>query len=275
MFRIITPLTRYLPLRALDLIGEKAADLSFHLMKKRRKIVEQNLLHILGKHAGKVALRRYLRNTFRNFTCCLIDFLRMPYLSSAEIGDMVESQGIENAFTALQLKKGLMVITLHVGNWDLGCCHLSLAKLPVVAVAEDTAPDMLEFYRQRRELFGAKIISAKSSSFAFAKPIKENRVLILASDRDITNSGVRTTFFDGFRSVPTGPERLAKALKVPITFGYMVLNSKKSFRYLVVIEPHRFIDKDESLTELMVKKFEQIIRQYPDQWFAFQHEWLN
>ncbi len=225
--------------------------------------------------ADKKILRHHLRNTFRNYARCLIDVIRIPYISSKEIIKLVDFRGIENAAIALGMKRGLILVSLHIGNWDLAGCYLGALKLPLVAVAETTEPKMFDFYTKRREHTGIKTIPLNSSPFSFARVLKENRVLGLIGDRDVTHSGIRTKFFNGWRMVPTGAERLAKAFKSPVSICYVVLNNNKPFRYLGMLEKPEIVKDRWSFTEKIVEKFEHVIREFPDQWFVFRSEWVN
>ncbi len=275
LLKTLTPLVKFIPIKALDIFGQKIADLGCHLLKRKRAVVEQNLYYLLGPNVDKKTIRINVRKTFRNFARCFVDFLRIPFLDHQEIVNMVEPHGISKAHSALKIGKGLILITLHLGNWDFAGCYLGILKLPIIGAAEETESAMFKFYTQRREYTGIKTISVKSSPFTFARILKENKILVLAGDRDITHTGIRMKFFNGWRMVPVGPERLAKALNAPVAVGYMVLNKNKKYRYLGVIEDIEIVKKETSFLENLVKKFERIVRQYPDQWFVFQPEWVN
>lgn len=275
ILKMFAPLTRFLPTEALDFVATKTADMSYFLLKKRRGVVAENLVRIFGTRADRRFIRTVARNTFRNYARCVVDFLRIPYLSADEIIRMVEPAGIENAFEALQQKRGLILVTLHLGNWDFAGCYLGACKLPLAAVAEMTEPAMYQFYKERREHTGISTIPLTASPVAFVRALKENKVLVLAGDRDLTGAGVRMKFLTGSRMVPTGPERLAKSLRAPITVGYLVLNRNRPYRYLAVIEKAEMAEPNVPLTARLVRRLEQAISRYPDQWFIFQSEWLN
>ncbi len=113
------------------------------------------------------------------------------------------------------------------------------------------------------------------SPYAFIDTIKNNRVLAVLADRDITKSGITVDFFSGKRSMPRGLADIIIKKKIPVLFGHMVFVSG-TYRYCGYIEPPLFFEgTSDELNRLMVRKFEGFIRKYPDQWFVFHPEWLE
>ncbi|UCD19024.1 MAG: hypothetical protein JSU64_06250, partial [candidate division WOR-3 bacterium] len=106
--------------------------------------------------------------------------------------------------------------------------------------------------------------------------MKKNRVLAILGDRDVVGNGVPVQFFSGRRKIPKGLGEIIIKKRLPVVFGYMVLDPSRKKRYLGVIEPVRFFTESaEEFNACIVRKFEEFIRLYPDQWICFHPEWLE
>ncbi len=274
-FKILAPLTSVLPTPALDYVATKVADLAYFTLKPWRRAVFENMARVLGPHSSRRMIRTAVRNCFRNHARCTVDILRIPYLDRSAITSMVECHGFEHTADALKERRGLILVTPHLGNWDLLACYLGARRVPLSVVVELTDETTFAFYKKRREHTGITTIPLTAPPLAFVQVLRENRVLGLVGDRDLAGSGARVKFFDAGRMLPTGPERLARVLQAPVSVCYMVLGHHSPYRYLVHIDKVEYAGSGEPLTNRLARKFEQLIRQYPDQWFVFQDEWLN
>jgi KDO2-lipid IV(A) lauroyltransferase len=187
-------------------------------------------------------------------------------------------QGKEHIDRALSHGKGAIILTAHLGNWEMGGVFLTLLGYPLNVI---TAPDVaarLHDYRVRlRQGQKIKVITLNdtlSSSLAVLKALKANELVALLGDRELMGKGIPVKFFGQKVSFPVGPALLAhlsEAVLIP-TFVLMEKDSK----YLCLAEPslpiHRTGKRDEDLamnTQRIADVMEKFIRSYPDQWFTF------
>ncbi|MEO0126374.1 MAG: lysophospholipid acyltransferase family protein [candidate division WOR-3 bacterium] len=265
-------LTRILPLRIADKIARVIGGVSYFILKRKRQYILKNLRYIFD---NRISNRNYIcRKTFENFARCMVDFFRLGFLKKDELIKYVIASGLENLDEALKMKKGSILLTLHIGNWDYAGSYLAARGYPMNALVEETEPEMFELYTKHREATGLKTFPLSRSSAAFLDTIKNNRILAILADRDITKQGIEITFFSGKRRFPKSLGEIVAKRKIPVLFGYMVLiNGEK--RYLGVVEPFRTFDNEMEFYQYMIKNFERIIKKYPDQWFVFHPEWLE
>jgi len=105
--------------------------------------------------------------------------------------------------------------------------------------------------------------------------IRYNRALAILADRDIIGNGVPVRFFSGKRKIPRGLGEIIIKKNMPVLFSYMVFNKSKRWRYRCVVEsPVFFSGSVEGFNAHIVKKLEEIIKRYPDQWMTFHPEWV-
>jgi KDO2-lipid IV(A) lauroyltransferase len=205
----------------------------------------------------------------------MTDFFRLSYMEKEDFD--VERDGIDNADRALEAKRGCILITMHLGNWDYAGAYLAAYGVPIIALVEETDPEMFDLYTKNRERTGMKTFPVQRSAIAFLQTIRHNHLLAIVADRDIMKNGITVDFFNGRRSIPRGLADLIIRKKIPVVFGCMVFNPPgKEHRYLGTIEPPLiFNGSAEEFNKLMVRKFEEYIRKYPDQWLVFHPEWLD
>ncbi len=280
---LVVPLQRFgirlakiLPLKISDKIATGLGLLYCLLSKKKRDYIRKNLMHIFtDKELEPERLNRYLKRTFINFARAMVDFFRLGFISKE--GFDVELLGSGNPAKALSLKRGCVLLTLHLGNWDYAGSYLAAHGVPMSALVEETGTEMFSLYTKHRERLGMKTFPVTKAGYAFIHTIKSNRVLAVLADRDIMKNGVTVDFFSGKRSIPKGLADIIIKRKMPVIFGYMVLQpAHKKNRYLGVMEkPFVFSGDVEAFNRIMVKKYEEFIRLYPDQWFVFHPEWIE
>jgi lauroyl/myristoyl acyltransferase len=266
---------RIIPLRFADTVATLLGVIFYHILKQRRLCIESNLRRVFfDRNIQPEKFNKYVKNTFVNYGRHMVDFLRLGFMSGEDFS--VEVVGIEHVFEALKLNRGCVLLTLHLGNWDYAGAYLAARGVPISALVEDIDPVMLDLYTEHRERTGMKTFPVSRSAFAFVDTIRKNRLLAILGDRDVVGNGIPVPFFSGMRKVPRGLGEIIIKKQMPVVFGYMVFHPRKKQRYLGYIEPPVFFTGGaDEFNRQMVKKFEEFIKTYPDQWIVFQPEWIN
>lgn len=276
--RIGTGLLRFLPYGWARAIALAAGDLSWLLLKGRRRILEENLFRTASEKDEETR-RNLVRATFRNFALCSIDFLRLPFLSREEVIRKVDILGLENLDQALAQGQGAILVTGHLGNWDFAGAFLAALGYPIHAVGEDLDPETYAVYERYRGATGMKIISLSGAALPCLRVLKRKELLVLVGDRAIHGQGLTVDFCGGRRVLPEGPAAFVLKTGAALVIGYLVLNppgSAKRYHGVVssVMRPEAVGARDEQeYTQAIADKLCEGIRAYPDQWFVFQPQW--
>ncbi len=266
---------RVVPLEVADMIATRFALLFCYLSRRKREHILTNLRHIFaGKNIERSKINKYLKNTFKNYARSMIDFLRLNYITKDDFS--VEAFGVQNIHDALKHGRGCIMLTMHIGNWDLAGSYLAARGVPMSALVEETEPEMYELYKKHRERTGMITFPLSKAAYGFLHTIKNNRVLAVLGDRDILKSGVVVSFFDGKRSIPRGLGQIIIKKRIPVVFGCMVFNpSRKEPRYFGYVDaPRFFTGTEDEFNTTMVRRFEDYILHFPDQWMLFQPDWI-
>lgn len=264
---------RTLPRSALEALTDCAGGLLYGLQKHRRCIVERNL-HLLGLGMES---ERLARETIRNWAVCISDQLRSLWMTKVELLGMVDDEASRNLDAALRNQKGVVLITSHLGNYELAGSWLAALGFPVHAVVEEIPGGHTDAMSRIRKRFGMKVI-AESDTRAMMDVLRKGRILVLLADRCFRD-GMTADFGLSRRRVPLGPALLSARTGAIIQTGYFVLCGGKK-RYRCRINPAMDVPAGgelrlrlrETTTRIVCDLLSAIV-QYPSQWFVFQDEW--
>jgi len=244
----------------------------------RREIVLQNLLPVL--EGDRAAAERATRENFDRFAEKLVDLWRLEF--GANRGVPVEPAGGWDTFDeAVASGRGVLLVTVHLGNWELGGPLLTrLGSRPLILSAPEPDPVLTEMRIRARARLGVDSLIVGADPFAFVEVIQrlqEGRMVALLLDRP-PKGGVEVTLFG--RPIQASPAAadLARATGCRIV-PVFVVRQEDSYRAFALSA----VDYDwallgtaaarQELTGRILRVFEPAIRQFPGQWFHFVPVW--
>lgn len=273
---IITQLSRFMTVEFRDLLARVIGNLWYLVSGGRREVVRNNIKKIKGE-----VTEESVKEVFINFARVYSDILALPAMSSSYVKSMVRVVDIDNLSIPLRDKRGAILVASHLGGMEFAGPYLSSLGYELYSIAESSGPgeSFFNFYKNYREHLGNTILRLEDEDlyFKLVKLIKENKIVVLVSDRDIQKSGGRYNFFGAEASIPKGVPLISKRTGAPLVVGYMVLHPDTP-RYLGKIFKPIYPEDYESIDELMeamLDKLESGISKYPEQWFVFQRVWEN
>ncbi len=279
LYRIGYFLANVLPLKLAYSLSKRVSDIQCLVSKKDREAVALNLSIITKKDAEEC--RRLARKVFRNFGLYLVDFFRMASLTKEDIGKRVRVEGIENIDGVLKQNKGGIILTCHIGNWEMGGVVMAMLGYDVSAVAlTHKHKSINDFFIKQREEKGMKVIPISHIMKRCVSALRRKGLLALAGDRDFTNNGTVMDFFGMPTSIPKGMAMFSLKTDSPIIPGFCI--RRDTFNYSLIFDhpidlketPGR--DRDEIMKEAnekFVAIMEKYIRAYPEQWLIFRKFW--
>jgi len=269
-----------LPLKLVYAIAVILADLHYVFAFRDRRFVKNNLRVIFPQEENRV-LRRISRRVFRNFAKYLVDFFRFDKLDLGYINKKVKLENLHYFDDAIAKGKGVIVLTAHLGNWELGGVVIALLGYPFWAVAlPHKNKKVNDFFDARRNGKGVKVIAMGKAVRSCISEIRKNHMVALVGDRDFTEKGVIVDLFSKPTHFPEGPAALSLITGASIVPGFMLRNPDDTFT-LRIERPIEFSpkgDKTKDLTELVTiykNIFQDYIRRYPDQWYVFRRFWTE
>ena len=279
LYRIGYFFANALPLKLAYGLAKRVSDIQYMFSKKDRDSVAQNLSVITKKDIDEC--QKLARQVFRNFGLYLVDFFRMSNLNVEDIKKRVKVEGIENIDGILKQNKGGIVLTCHIGNWEMGGVVMAMLGYDISAlVLNHKHKNINDFFIKQCEEKGLKVIPIDHSMKRCVSALRKKGLLAIAGDRDFTNNGVVMDFFGMPASIPKGPAMFALKTNSPIIPGMLVrqdtFNYKLIFDTPIDVREIPGMDKDEIIKEAdkkIVSIMEKNIRAYPDQWLIFRKFW--
>lgn len=251
----------------------------FIALRRIRRAVASNLEAVLGP-CGWWERQRRIYRTMWNFAWCLSE--RYERLSTTRRVTDLPPLGIEHWETALARPDGLLLVTAHVGHWEVGSMMVPGRHVHVVR-EEEMDPRAQEFVL---ELFEEQAEGHFTMHFARDDPTLGLRLLqflrrgeIVAVQGDRPRSAGRTCTVELFGrplELPVGPAALAHAAGVAL-MPVFVFRRGRHRSQVAIRSPIRVEGRDETaVTEAMQRIADDVewaIRQAPHQWFCFRELW--
>lgn len=264
-------------------------NLIYPFLRNRKRIIKENLVNLNhGKNTERDTEKhrnRLVKETFINFALDYKDFLAIPSMTRQKIQKIAKAQEFLNLDKALALKKGVIFVTAHFGNWDMGGCFLTSLEYKISAITEPAGGEkMYMLYNKLRAKTGMNIIGLeqRNSIQKSLKVLRDGEILILLGDRDITKNGIEVNFLGTRSKLPKGPALLSLKTGALIVPAFFVRENRGTprGRYICTIEPaikftpSNKLSKDISaLTQIIAQRLEKKIRDYPTQWHVFDMKW--
>jgi KDO2-lipid IV(A) lauroyltransferase len=224
--------------------------------------------------------RRVLRRLFRNFGRMLADFAHFPHWSRANIESLIIYDGFENYARARDQGKGVLFLTAHFGNWELGSFAHGVYGYPCSFIVRELDNPLLDaFINRYRCLSGGRAIEKRDAARDVLRAFQREEAVGILSDQNVLASeGVFVEFFGRLASATTGPARLARKTGVPIVLGLVIWDEKLG-KYRLRFDPVEWIKRGDPEEEIFVntahftRLIEEYIRRYPEQWLWVHRRW--
>ncbi|MDP8233287.1 MAG: lysophospholipid acyltransferase family protein [Candidatus Saelkia tenebricola] len=273
LYMVAICLVRILPRSVAIEIGYLTSIIYYFLDKKSNSVIRDNLKQILKDNFKE----RYVRVVFRNFAFYLVDFMRVKNNNDSFLKRYltIEDKNIlDNVFETSE--KGVVVLSMHLGNWEITGGYLSYLGYPVSAVAMDHVIGFVDrFFKLQRKRLGIEELPFRNSLNTCQLKLKQKGVLGLLCDRDFTGNFISSTLFGKKYYLPKAPFLISLRTKSPLV---LVVTVRDGYRYKMIIKGP-FFYKTFNLKEMwliveeVVSVMEGVIKEYPQQWFLFQRFW--
>jgi KDO2-lipid IV(A) lauroyltransferase len=247
----------------------------------RRAVVERNLQRIYGPELRGARLATKVAQTFESYGRYYYDSLRLPSMSPAQVAKGFRVEGIEHLEAAMAEDAVGPVLALpHLGGWEWAAAWITKVRgWELAAVVEALEPpELFEWFLDFRRSLGMNIIPLGPSAAAdVAAAAAAKQVVCLLSDRDITGTGVKVTFFGEETTLPAGPAIMA------LRGGCRVLPTAVYFEgdgihgvVLPALDTSRhgtFREDVTRITQDLADRLEELIHRNPEQWHLMQPNW--
>ena len=214
-------------------------------------------------------------------------------LGQSIIDKVVIMSGIKNNFTfdfdgeenlrkIAAMKRGGILLSAHIGNWDVAGHLFKRLETPINIVLYDGEDEQIKQYLDgvtgKRSVNIIVIKKDLSHIYAISDAFSKNELVCMHADRFLEGNKTTTSNFLGApASFPIGPFQLAATFKVPVSFVFAVKESKLHYHlFSSEIKDYSAVGKKELIPQMLLDyaaEMEKKVKQYPEQWFNYYNFW--
>ena len=214
-------------------------------------------------------------------------------LGQGIIDKVVVMAGIKNKFTynfdgeqnlkeIAAMQKGGILLSAHIGNWDIAGHFLKRLDTRIHIVMFDGEHQQIKEYLSR--VTGKKSINIiyikndLSHIYAISDALKNNELVCMHADRFLEgNKTLETNFLGQQARFPMGPFVLAATFKVPVCFVFAVKENNLHYHlFASSIKLYGHLQKEAMMQQMIIdfaSAMEEKVTKYPEQWFNYYNFW--
>lgn len=260
--------------------GKLIAIAAYHLHGRLRRVGYRNLALAMPE-LDPAERRVIVRRVFINLGRLLGEFSQFPKITRQNISKLVEYDGLENYKRASERGRGVLMLTGHVGAWELCAFAQGVYGHPLNFLVRPLDNPLLDrMVSHYRELSGNRTIDKNRA----VKPVLDilRRGLdvgLLIDVNTLPDQGVFCDFFGTPACSTTGLAVFALRADAPVVPGFLIWDErlrKHRLRFEPEIPLIRTGDFKEEVmlnTARFTKVIEEYARRYPDQWLWVHKRW--
>jgi KDO2-lipid IV(A) lauroyltransferase len=261
-------------------LAAKVAGILYSLSAKLRKTAETNLCIAFPEWA-EPQRDAVIRSMVRNLGWMAAEFARLPKYSRENIEEIVVLDGNENFLAGRKKGRGVLILTGHIGAWELSSFAHALYGYPLHFMARPLDNQRIDaLVNGYRCASGNRAIFKNESARVMLKILKDAGTIgILADQNTMPEEAIFVDFFGKPASSTTGIARMALHTDAAVVPGYAVWDEsigKYRLKFEPAMELIRTGDTERDVlenTQRFTKVIEDIIRKYPDQWVWVHGRW--
>lgn len=275
-------LIRVIPLSWIYPLSRTLAQLGRIGLGRREKIARANLTLVFGERKDQEEIQAIYQGCLAKTITGFVELMKFCSLSPELVKERIEIVGRKTLDEILEKRKGIVVPTIHLGNFPLIAAKMALEGYPVGAIIKNPKNRYLAgWYTRATEKLRIGFIDGGEKRLAARRSLqhlREGGILMIVLDQNPPYDEIMVDFF-GY-PVPTfkGPMVLAMRTGAPILPMFVVAD--RDWRHKIIVEKpfplemtgDRERDIIHNLSRLM-KLTEGYIERFPEQWWWWHRRW--
>ncbi|MEN8615393.1 lysophospholipid acyltransferase family protein [Dehalogenimonas sp. THU2] len=256
------------------------ADFTYTFFPTVKTGVTDNMRHVFGTSVDDIILNKAVRGVLRTTAKNYFDLIKLPQMRLDKIEQNISVQGWQHLTDALEQKKGVVLVTAHLGSFDFTAQIFAIRSVKVTALVESLKPlPLLNHIIALRESHGVTFVSGQPGMLeSMMQLLRNGEAISMACDRNIQGKGITSVFFGEEVTLPTIAVNMAMrtgAAIVPIfnyrsTDGNYIINVEPAFN--VIPGGNRAVATN---VAQVARIMERHIRCHPEQWVVLKPIWLK
>jgi KDO2-lipid IV(A) lauroyltransferase len=252
----------------------------YFALGRLRRVGERNLELALPEVAVNER-RRILRLVFRNLGWQMVEFCRMPRYTAQNTQRWIRTEGLKNYLLAEARGKGVLVLTGHLGGWELSSFYHSLMGHPMGMVIRRLDNRFLdEYVNGIRCLHGNRVLHKDDFARGLLTAMHDGQTVGILMDTNMTPpQGVFVKFFGITACTASGLARVALKTDAAVVPGFLLWEPVERQYVLHFGRELTFARSNDHEADILAATqqcndvLESWIRRYPDQWLWIHRRW--
>jgi len=261
-------------------IGSFIGWAAFHGLVRLRQVGLRNLALAFPEKTG-AEREAILRAVYRNMGRLIAEFCQMSRYTPEQASRFIRYEGLENYLGARQRGKGVLVLTGHLGAWELSSFYHSLMGYPMGMVIRRLDNPLVDAFVNRiRCLHGNRVVHKDDFARGLIASMRAGETVGILMDTNMTPpQGVFVPFFGVQACTASGLARIAQKTGASVLPGFLLWEEREQ-KYVLRFgeELHLVHTADPEAdavanTALFTAVIERYIRDYPEQWLWMHRRW--
>jgi lauroyl/myristoyl acyltransferase len=284
-FRAMYQMATALPRPIARTLATGGTGVAYWTLRGTRAAVGRNF-HGAFPDLSPSAIEALTRRTYHGYSSDVLDLFRSVSMSPARALELFEPYELEGGafMEALAGGKGVILVTGHFGNWEIGGALMRALGLPMTILAMREASEEINRLRiEFRQRFGAETIEVRQSmdtALQIRRRLADNRIVAMLMDRHVGRDRVPVTFFGRRAWFLRTPPLLAYMTGAPLLPCSVVRMPSGRFRVQPgrpIHVPHH-LDRETAVrqaAQAFADQLEACIRETPHAWYQFYDYWAS
>jgi KDO2-lipid IV(A) lauroyltransferase len=271
---------RLLPRGLARAIGSGIGALAFYGLGRLRRVGLRNL-ELAFPEKTVEERERILRSEYRNLGYLLAEFCKMSGYTAESASRFIRYEGLENYLAARERAKGVLVLTGHLGAWELSSFYHSLMGMPMGMVIRRLDNPLVDAFVNRvRCLHGNRVIHKDDFARGLISSMRAGETVGILMDTNMTPpQGLFVPFFGVEACTASGMARIAARTGAAVLPGFLLWEETEE-RYVLhfgreveVVDTGDAEQDAVTNTAAFTAAIEGYIRRYPEQWLWLHRRW--
>jgi Kdo2-lipid IVA lauroyltransferase/acyltransferase len=252
----------------------------YRLLGRLRRVGERNLDLALPELSAE-SRRKILRSVYRHLGWQLVEFCRMTRYTPENTRNWIRTEGLDHYLAAQARGKGVLILTGHLGAWELSSFYHALMGYPMGLVIRRLDNRSLDdFVNGIRSLHGNRILHKDDFARGLLTAMRAGETVGILMDTNMTPpQGIFAEFFGRQACTASGLARVALKTGAAVLPGFMLWEPSEQ-KYVLHFGPELNFDRSEdaeadilAATRQCNRVLESWIRRYQDQWLWIHRRW--
>ncbi len=278
-FICIASFVRVLPRSWALNLGKRLGQLA-QCFQGRRVSISRDNLHKAFPEMSDPEVTATISAMFKHLGISFIDMLRIDqYRGQQDLDLYFEINGQENLSEALELGRGCIVLSAHVGFWEAGSFFMPQLGFKTNVVTKPMRNPLVDtFFRRIRESKGNHVINSRNGARGILKSLQQNSAVCILLDQHLKGQGsIAAPFFGRPAHTTTIITQMATRYQIPLiaAFSYRQPDNTYQchFSKMFLLEGDLSAENILANTTLINQQIEVGIRHDISQWFWLHRRW--